>query len=82
MQQEYTNMLGRDQALDDANYSQYLNWQNYGAQRIGLMNNALASIQGGVANSSKTEPNPNYTSAAQNTAAYATILASLYNGGG
>ena len=76
---EYNNMLGRNQAGLDARYQQYQDQQNYGARRIGLMNDALGSIKGGT--SSQTGANPNYTSGAQNAATYATILASMYGRG-
>jgi hypothetical protein len=75
-------MLGRNQQALDDRYNQYLDQRDYGAQRIGLMNQALAAIKGGVSNQSQTGANPNYTSAAQNTATYAAILASLWGGGG
>lgn len=75
-------MLGRNQQQLDANYGQYLDQRDYGASRIGLMSNALASIKGGTGSSSQTGANPNYTSASQNAATYATILASLWGGGG
>lgn len=61
MRGEYNNLLARQQAALDANYNQYLDQRDYQANRIGLMNNTLASIRGGTA--SQTGPNPNYTSA-------------------
>jgi hypothetical protein len=71
-------MVGRNQNYLDDMYGQYMDWRNYGADRIGLMSNALASIKGGTGTQSQTGPNPNYTSASQNAASYAAILASMY----
>ncbi len=79
MRGEYNNMLGRNQAGLDANYQQYLDQRDYGANRIGLMTNALGAIKGGT--SSQTGANPNYVSAGQNAASYAAILASMYGSG-
>jgi hypothetical protein len=75
---EYNNMMGRNQAGLDANYQQYQDQQNYGANRIGLMTNALHAITGGTGTQSSTGANPNYVSAGQNAASYAAILASMY----
>jgi len=71
--------LTRQQADLDARYGEYQNAQNWDAQRLGLMNDALRTIMGGT--SSTTAPNPNYTSAAQNAATYAAIIGSLWGGG-
>lgn len=75
---EWDKMLGRDQQYLDTGYQQYLDQRDFPAQRIGLMNQALASIKGGVSNQQQTGANPNYTSAAQNAATYASIIASMY----
>jgi hypothetical protein len=67
-------MLGRNQAGLDANYEQYKDGRDWSANRLGLLTNMLGSIKGG----SQTGANPNYTSASQNAATWATILASMY----
>lgn len=77
---EYNNMLGRQQNLLDANYGQYLDQRDFRANRIGLLNNTLASLRGGTTTQSNTGPNPNYRSAGQNAAGYAALLASLWGG--
>jgi hypothetical protein len=48
--------------------------QDWRGQQIDRMTNALASIRGGTSQ----QPNPNYTSGAQNAATYASIIASLW----
>ena len=74
----WTQMMGRNQAADDAAYQQYLDQRDFQANRLGLMSNALASIKGGTSNSAATGANPNYRSAAQNTATYAAAIASMF----
>jgi hypothetical protein len=74
----WTQMMGRNQAADDAGYQQYVDQRDFQANRLGLMSNALASIKGGTSNGSQTGANPNYRSASQNTATYAAILASMF----
>jgi hypothetical protein len=76
--QEYNNMQGRNQAGLDAQYGQYQDQQNYGANRIGTMTNALRAITGGSGTQSQTGANPNYTSAGQNVAGYAALLGGMY----
>lgn len=77
---EYNSMLGRNQAGLDANYQQYQDQQNYGANRIGLLTNALGAIKGGT--SSETGANPGYRSAGTNAATAAAIFAAMYGGKG
>lgn len=73
--EEWNRMLGRDQMYLDRNYEGYLDKRNYGKDRIGVMSDALRAITGG----SSTGANPNYTSASQNAATWAAIIASMYN---
>lgn len=72
----WQQMMGRNQTALDDRYQQYLDQRDFQANRLGLMSNALASIRGGTG--TQTGANPNYTSAAQNAATYASIIASLY----
>jgi hypothetical protein len=74
----WTQMMGRNQAADDAAYQQYLDQRDFQANRLGLMSNALASIKGGTSNGSQTGANPNYRSASQNAATYGAIIASMF----
>lgn len=76
LRQDWNAQLARQQAALDAQYGQYLDQRDYGSRNIDLMNRALGTITGGT--SSTTGPNPNYTSAGQNAAGYAALLASLY----
>lgn len=64
------------QGLYDQGYEDFRDWRDYDANQLGVLANALGAVQGGT--SSQTGPNPNYTSAAQNTAAMATALAALW----
>lgn len=77
----WTDAVGRQQNELDANYGMYLDQRDFAANRSGLLNNALASIQGGTSSQSNTGANPNYRSAGQNAAGYAAILASMFGGG-
>lgn len=79
MRQDYDKQLGRQQLLNDANYNAYLDERGHSSRQLDLMNNALRSITGGT--SSSTGANPNYTSAGQNAAGYAAIIASMFGGG-
>jgi hypothetical protein len=79
MRNDWNQQLGRQQLLNDANYNSYLDERGHGGRQVGLMNDALRSIMGGT--SSSTGPNPNYTSAGQNAAGYAAIIASMFGGG-
>lgn len=80
--QDWYQQLGRQQALDDANYNQYLDARGYDERNIQLMNDALRTIMGGTSTSTSTGANPNYRSAGQNAAAYAALFASMFGGGG
>lgn len=62
-------------ALDTA-YGDFQEWRDWDANRLGVLTNALGSIQGGT--TSATGANPNYRSAGQNAAAAAAILASMW----
>jgi hypothetical protein len=74
----WNQQLARQQAGLDANYGQYLDQRNYKQSQIDTMTRALGSIMGSSGSSSSTGPNPNYTSAGQNAATWAGILASMY----
>jgi len=65
------------QAIND-DRQDFQNSQNWSADRLGLLTNALGSIKGGTASSSATGDNPNYKSATENAAGYAALLASLW----
>lgn len=71
--QQQQNLL---QGVYDTGYGNYMDQRNYPAQQLGVLANALGSIQGGT--SSQTGPNPNYRSAGQNAAGYAALLASMW----
>lgn len=78
--------LGKQGALQQSLVQQAINddrddfnkAQNWSADRLGLLTNALGSIRGGSSSNTSTGDNPNYKSASENTAAYAAILASLW----
>ena len=80
MRNDWNQQLTRQQLLNDSNYNAYLDERGHGSRQLDLMNNALRSITGGT--SSTTGANPNYTSAGQNAAGYAAIIASMFGGGG
>jgi len=75
----WTQMMGRNQAADDAGYQQYLDQRDFQANRLGLMSNALAAIRGGTSNKAETGANPNYVSGSQQNMAYASIIASMFS---
>lgn len=75
----WTQMMGRNQAADDAGYQQYLDQRDFQANRLGLMSNALAAIRGGTSTGSSTGANPNYVSGSQQNATYAAIIASMFS---
>lgn len=64
------------QGLYDQGYEDFQDWRNYDQNQLGVLANALGSIQGG--SQSQTGANPNYKSAGQNAAGYAALLASLW----
>lgn len=67
------------QSLLDQNYGDFTEARDWDANRLGLLTNALASVNGGTSSSSTgTQANPNYRSAGQNAAGYAALLASLW----
>jgi hypothetical protein len=67
---------GLAQQVYDTGYDDFQNYQNWDADRLGVLTGALGAIQGGSA--SQTGANPNYRSAGQNAATYAAILASMW----
>lgn len=64
------------QSAMDTAYDDFREWRDWDANRLGVLTNALGSIQGGT--TSSTGANPNYRSAGQNAAAAAAILASMW----
>lgn len=80
LMRDWYAQLARQQQLNDANYDQYIDARDWQGRQLGILTNALGSIQGGT--TSQTGANPNYRSAGQNAATYATLFASLYGGGG
>lgn len=77
LRSEYTAAQGRQQALNDAQYNEFLRQQGWQSQQLNPLLQALSTIQGG----SVTGPNPNYRSAGQNAATAAALFASMYGGG-
>lgn len=67
---------GLAQNVFDTGYEDFQNYQNWDANRLGVLTNALGAIQGGQ--SSSTGANPNYRSAGQNAATAAAVLASMW----
>lgn len=65
------------QAIDD-DRAQFTEARDWDKNNLGLLSNALGSIKGGTSSQANTGANPNYKSAAENTASYAAILASLW----
>lgn len=86
MGQSDANQLLRNGSLQQALQQQAINddrdqfneYRDWDANRLGLLSNALGSIKGGTGSETKTGDNPNYKSGAENTAAYAQIIASLF----
>jgi len=76
---EWSQATARLQGLFDKGYDQYLDQRDWGANRLGLLTNALGAIQGGT--SSTTGANPNYRSGGQNALTAAAIMASMYGEG-
>lgn len=72
----WNQLMARQQSGLDANYQMWQDMQNDPYKKFGLLNDALRSIMGGT--SSTTGPNPNYTSASQNAATYAGLIASMF----
>lgn len=64
------------QNVFDTGYDDFVEQRDWQANRLGVLTNALGSIQGGT--SSQTGANPNYRSAGQNAAAAAMVLASMW----
>lgn len=73
---EWSQAQARLQGLYDKNYDQYVDQRDFGANRFGLLTNALGAIQGGTSQS--TGANPNYRSAGQNAMTAAALFASMY----
>jgi hypothetical protein len=76
MREAWNQQLSRQQYGLDANYGMWQDMMNDPYKKFGLLNDALRSIMGGT--SSTTGPNPNYTSASQNAATYAALIASMF----
>ena len=60
----------------DMAYNDFIAQRDWDKNQLGVLANALGTVQGG--SSSATGANPNYRSAGQNTAGYATMLAGLW----
>lgn len=71
-----TQQQGLLQSIFDTGYNDYLDERGWDANQLGVLTNALGSIQGGT--TSQTGANPNYQSAGQNALGYAALLASLW----
>lgn len=67
------------QGAIDTDYNDWKEYRDWDAGRLGVLTGALGALNGG--GSSTTGPNPNYRSAGENAASYATILASLWGNG-
>lgn len=78
LKQGTLQQLLNQQAIND-DRQQFNEWRDWDANRLGLLTNALGAIRGGTGTETKTGDNPNYTSAGQNAAGYAQILASLWS---
>ncbi|MFL9582362.1 hypothetical protein [Stenotrophomonas sp. AB1(2024)] len=86
MGQSDANQLLRNGSLQQALQQQAINddrdqfneYRDWDANRLGLLSNALGSIKGGTGSETVTGDNPKYKSAAENGAAYAQIIASLF----
>lgn len=77
LKQGTLQQLLNQQAIND-DRQQFNDWRDWDANRLGLLTNALGAIRGGSSSNTTTGDNPNYTSAGQNAAGYAAILASLW----
>ena len=77
LKQGTLQQLLNQQAIND-DRQQFNEWRDWGVNRAGILNNALGAIRGGSSSNTTTGDNPNYTSAGQNAAGYAAILASLW----
>lgn len=77
LKQGTLQQLLNQQAIND-DRQQFNEWRDWDANRLGLLTNALGAIRGGSSSNTTTGDNPNYTSAGQNAAGYAAILASLW----
>lgn len=64
------------QSVFDTGYGDWQDSQNWDANRLSALTNALGAIQGGT--SSSTGANPNYRSAGQNAATAAALFASMW----
>jgi hypothetical protein len=58
---------------------QFTEARDWDKNNLGLLSQALGTIRGGSSSSAATGANPNYKSAAENGAAYAALLASIWN---
>jgi len=65
-------------AIDD-DRAAFMEQRDWDKNNLGLLGNALGTIQGGTQTSSA--PNPNYQSRGQQAAGYAALLASMWGGG-
>lgn len=77
LKQGSMQQLLNQQAIDD-DRSQFNDWRDWDKNNNSILTNALNSIRGGSSSNTTTGDNPNYTSAGQNAAGYAAILASLW----
>lgn len=64
------------QGLYDQGYQDYVEGRDWEQNQIGMLANALGSVNGGT--SSQTGANPNYKSAGENALGYAALIASLW----
>ncbi|WP_414488370.1 hypothetical protein [Stenotrophomonas maltophilia] len=78
LKQGTLQQLLNQQAIND-DRQQFNEWRDWDVNRLGLLSNALGAIRGGTGTETKTGDNPNYTSAGQNAAGWAAVIASLYN---
>lgn len=77
LKQGSMQQLLNQQAIDD-DRAQFNEWRDWDKNNNAILTNALNSIRGGSSSNTTTGDNPNYTSAGQNAAGYAAILASLW----
>ncbi|MBO1748890.1 hypothetical protein [Stenotrophomonas indicatrix] len=77
LKQGSMQQLLNQQAIDD-DRAQFNEWRDWDKNNNSILTNALNSIRGGSSSNTTTGDNPNYTSAGQNAAGYAAILASLW----
>ncbi|MFD0738228.1 hypothetical protein ACFQZQ_02850 [Lysobacter koreensis] len=64
------------QSALDQDYDDFTDWRDHDNKQLGVLANALGTVQGG--SGSSTGANPNYKSAGQNAAGYAALLASMW----